>query len=208
MGGLGASTSATAAKTCEGRLRRHGPTALPVAPRTAPSPRSSSPRKFRFTELGRAGARLLHGVRSSEANEAAFKIARQFHAANVEQDPSGPLRYKITRAIASTTATRPGPWPRRARRNGKLGSGRNLPATSKWGLLIPTALESQMNSTGLDLAAALDETIRMEGAETVAAFICEPITSGGGVLVPPENYLKEVRRSLRRPRCVPSWTRS
>ena len=34
----------------------------------------------------------------------------------------------------------------------------------------------------------------MEGAETVAAFICEPITSGGGVLVPPENYLKEVRK--------------
>ena len=47
----------------------------------------------------------------------------------------------------------------------------------------------------MDLAAsALDETIRMEGAETVAAFIWEPITSGGGVLVQEENYLKEVRK--------------
>ena len=57
---------------------------------------------------------------------------------------------------------------------------------------MPLSREEEQH--GLDLAAALDETIRMEGAETVAAFICEPITSGGGVLVPPENYLKEVRK--------------
>ena len=34
----------------------------------------------------------------------------------------------------------------------------------------------------------------MEGEQTVAAFVMEPVMSGGGVLVPHETYLRDVRR--------------
>jgi taurine---2-oxoglutarate transaminase len=41
--------------------------------------------------------------------------------------------------------------------------------------------------------AALDETIRLEGPETIAAFIIEPITGTNGILIPPAGYLEGVR---------------
>ncbi|MGL6280437.1 MAG: aspartate aminotransferase family protein [Gaiella sp.] len=43
------------------------------------------------------------------------------------------------------------------------------------------------------LAAAIDEV----GADRVAAFFCEPIVGAGGVLLPPEGYLAEVREICR-----------
>ncbi|MFC4557801.1 aspartate aminotransferase family protein [Virgibacillus kekensis] len=47
---------------------------------------------------------------------------------------------------------------------------------------------------GTDKAiASLQETIEREGPETIAAFLAEPIQGAGGVLFPPEGYLKKVR---------------
>jgi taurine--2-oxoglutarate transaminase len=41
--------------------------------------------------------------------------------------------------------------------------------------------------------AYLEETIQLEGPETIAAFILEPVTGTNGVLIPPEGYLRGVR---------------
>jgi taurine--2-oxoglutarate transaminase len=41
--------------------------------------------------------------------------------------------------------------------------------------------------------AMIEETIRLEGPHTIAAFILEPITGTNGVLVPPDGYLEGVR---------------
>ncbi len=43
------------------------------------------------------------------------------------------------------------------------------------------------------LAAAIDEV----GPERVAAFFCEPIVGAGGVLLPPDGYLRETERVCR-----------
>jgi adenosylmethionine-8-amino-7-oxononanoate aminotransferase len=40
----------------------------------------------------------------------------------------------------------------------------------------------------------LEQCIEKEGAETIAAFIMEPILGIGGVIIPPDNYLSEIRR--------------
>src|SRR5699024_6683296 len=37
------------------------------------------------------------------------------------------------------------------------------------------------------------EVIQKEGAETIAAFIAEPIIGAGGIILPPQNYFKEIR---------------
>jgi taurine--2-oxoglutarate transaminase len=39
----------------------------------------------------------------------------------------------------------------------------------------------------------LEEVVRLEGPETIAAFIIEPITGTNGILVPPDGYLQGVR---------------
>ncbi len=48
------------------------------------------------------------------------------------------------------------------------------------------------------LARELDETIRAEDPETVAAFFAEPVIGAGGVLVPPDGYFEAVQEVLRR----------
>jgi 4-aminobutyrate--pyruvate transaminase len=46
------------------------------------------------------------------------------------------------------------------------------------------------------LAAELDVLIETEGADTVAAFITEPVLGGGGVIVPPPTYFAEIQKVL------------
>ena len=41
--------------------------------------------------------------------------------------------------------------------------------------------------------ALLRETIELEGPETIAAFILEPVTGTNGILIPPDGYLQGVR---------------
>ncbi|CAM2910867.1 aspartate aminotransferase family protein [Prescottella defluvii] len=48
-----------------------------------------------------------------------------------------------------------------------------------------------------DEAKSLLELIEREGAETIAAFFCEPIIGAGGIYLPPEGYLREVREICR-----------
>ena len=44
-----------------------------------------------------------------------------------------------------------------------------------------------------DYLGQLDETVRLEGPETIAAILLETVTGTNGVIVPPEGYLQGVR---------------
>jgi len=46
--------------------------------------------------------------------------------------------------------------------------------------------------------AYLEETIALEGPETIAAFILEPVTGTNGILIPPDGYLEGVRELCSR----------
>lgn len=48
------------------------------------------------------------------------------------------------------------------------------------------------------LADDLDRLIQREGPDTVAAFIAEPISGAGGVIVPPARYFPEIQAVLRK----------
>ena len=51
--------------------------------------------------------------------------------------------------------------------------------------------------TALEL---LEETIELEGPETIAAFILEPVTGTNGILIPPDGYLQGRARALHEAR--------
>jgi L-2,4-diaminobutyrate transaminase len=52
--------------------------------------------------------------------------------------------------------------------------------------------------TAADYARDLEHTILVEGPETIAAFIAEPVMGTGGVLVPPDDYFGAISKVLDR----------
>ena len=150
----------------------------------------------KISELLEYNAHVYFTASGSEANEAAFKIARQYHAANVENDPSGPLRHKIIarhRAYHGNTA---GAMAATGQAERKIGFGPQPPGYLHVAPPYPYRRHASLTEAehGAEIARQLEEAIQMEGEQTVAAFILEPIMSGGGVLVPTDGYLRDVRR--------------
>ncbi len=64
----------------------------------------------------------------------------------------------------------------------------------------PYAYRSQWRNDpeefGRHCAKAIDDVIRFTTAGDVAAFIAEPVMGEGGIIVPPANYFKEVKKVL------------
>src|SRR5881409_2478433 len=56
----------------------------------------------------------------------------------------------------------------------------------------------QGESVGLAAARMLEEAIVREGADTVGAFLAEPVQGAGGVIVPPADYFPKVREICSR----------
>src|SRR5215210_4821790 len=48
------------------------------------------------------------------------------------------------------------------------------------------------------LAAELEQLIELEGPETIAAFIAEPVMGAGGVIVPPQSYFPKIMEVCQR----------
>ena len=125
----------------------------------------------------------------SEANESAIKFARQYHQSRGE-----PLRTKVLSRRMAYHGTTLGALsatgiPRlREPFQPLLSWFRNVPNTYGWEQSgdIPTA--------ELPCLRAIEEAIIEEGPETVALLIAEPVQNVGGVLVPPEDYWRELRR--------------
>lgn len=126
----------------------------------------------------------------SEANETAFKVARQYHEQNGE-----PERWKFIsryrayhgQTMAALAATG------QAQRKYKYE-----PLTPGFLHVAPPDLYRRPENIdpeayGRECAKDIERTIQWELPETVAAVIMEPIITGGGVLMPPENYLSEVK---------------
>ena len=147
----------------------------------------------KLLELLEFEGKVFFSTSGSEANETAFKIARQYHAQTAPAG-AGP-RYKIISRYRGYHGHTMGALSATAQAERKL----------KYGPLVPGFLhvnppyyyrfgddqpEDVYNAACL---RELEQTILYEGAESVAAIIVEPIISGGGVIVPPEGYLRGVR---------------
>nr|WP_272910161.1 aminotransferase class III-fold pyridoxal phosphate-dependent enzyme [Streptomyces mexicanus] len=48
------------------------------------------------------------------------------------------------------------------------------------------------------LIARLEQLVAAEGADTIAAFIAEPILGAGGIIIPPPGYYARVQEVLAR----------
>jgi taurine-pyruvate aminotransferase len=131
----------------------------------------------------------------SEANEAAFKIARQY----MKQEQPGEYRFKtIGRYFAyhgTTLATLDAGGM--GERKAKFGpfSGDFVHVAQPYCYRCPFGLSYP--DCALACVKNIENTILGEGPETVAEIIIEPVMSGVGVAVPPDEYLPAVEKLCR-----------
>lgn len=132
----------------------------------------------------------------SEANEAGFKVARQY----AKHEFPGEFRFKtIARYYAyhgTTLATLAagGMGERKMKFEPFAGEFIHVPAPTCY--RCPLGLEYP--SCKVACAKAIETTIQGEGPQTVAEVIVEPIMSGVGVAVPPDEYLPMVEQICRK----------
>jgi adenosylmethionine-8-amino-7-oxononanoate aminotransferase len=127
----------------------------------------------------------------SEANDSAFKTARYYWKRKGKPD-----KYKIIArrgsyhgvTLAATFAT--GLEKYHMMFGPAVAGFIHIPAPN------PYRFEGDIKtgeSIGQAAARALEDAIQREGAETIAAFIAEPVMGVGGVIVPPADYFPLIR---------------
>jgi taurine--2-oxoglutarate transaminase len=137
--------------------------------------------------LGRKLAELLPGdidkffftLGGADANENAIKIAR-----TVTGRAKILARYRSYHGSTGTTIQATGD-PRRWAN--EVGGGAVVHVLDPY-----HGIERGWDDAKGSLAL-LDETIQLEGPNTIAAFILEPITGTNGILIPPDGYMQGVR---------------
>jgi len=129
----------------------------------------------------------------SDANETAFRTARLYHAVQGEEK-----RLKIlSRRWAFHGITR------------AAGSATSIPVyhifSQKDPLHIHTSspycfrceFDKSLPDCNYPCVEAVEETIKSEGPETIAAFIAEPVAGTGGIIPPPPEYFQRLAEVCR-----------
>jgi taurine--2-oxoglutarate transaminase len=116
----------------------------------------------------------------AEANENAIKLARFFTGRHKIM-----ARYRSYHGATAGAITLTGDPRRWAAEPGIPGVVHVLDPYH--------GIERGWDSAGSSLAM-MEETIQLEGPQTIAAFILEPVTGTNGILVPPDGYLEGLRR--------------
>jgi putrescine aminotransferase len=126
----------------------------------------------------------------AEANETAFKTARFYWKSagkpNKTKIISRRLGYHGTTLAAMSATGMDWYWPMFEPR---------VPGFVQIDSPYPYWFETDRHDVSPGVAAAdlLEEAIRREGADTVAAFLAEPVQGSGGVIVPPADYFPRIR---------------
>ncbi|WP_268540591.1 aspartate aminotransferase family protein [Bacillus atrophaeus] len=122
----------------------------------------------------------------SEANETAFKIARQYH-----QENGDPGRHKFIsryRAYHGNTMGALAATGQAQRKYKYEPLGQGFLHVSP-----PDLYRNPADEETLESALEIDRTMTWELSETIAGVIMEPIITGGGILMPPDGYMAKVQ---------------
>lgn len=137
--------------------------------------------------------RVYYSNSGSEANEKVYKMVRQ-----ISHHKHGGKKWKILYRDRDYHGTTIGTLatsgqPQRAAQYGPYPDGF---------VAVPHCLEYRaqwdVENYGQRAADAIEEVILREGPDTVGALVLEPVTAGGGVIVPPEGYWQRVQEICRK----------
>lgn len=132
----------------------------------------------------------------SEANEKAFKISRQYFNIKTGDNRKHKIIYRSRdyhgTTLAALSAT--GQPERKASYGPLLEGFVEMPHACCY----RCPFEKTYPGCNTECAQALETVINKEGADTVAAVILEPITAGGGIIVPVDEYYPMIQSICRK----------
>ena len=139
-------------------------------------------------------SRVYYSNSGSEANEKVFKMVRQIsHRHHGGRKSKILYRERDYHGTTTITTLSAGGQPQRVMQYGPLTPGF---------VEVPHCLEYRKQwdgpDYGLRAADSIEEVILREGPDTIGALCLEPITAGGGVIVPPEGYWPRVQEICRK----------
>ncbi len=138
-------------------------------------------------------SRVYYANSGSEANEKVFKMVRQISHRHHGGRKSKILYRERDYHGTTITALSACGQPQRAAQYGPYTPGF---------VEVPHCLEYRkqwdVENYGERAADAIEEVILREGADTIGAICLEPVTAGGGVIVPPAGYWERVQEICKR----------
>ncbi len=143
-----------------------------------------------------ARGRVLFANSGSESNDTAFKLVRYYNNAR-----GRPLKKKIIarqkayHGVTAAAASMSGLATMHQHFDLPLPGILRVGAPHFYGGGLPGESEAAFV---LRLAQELEALIEHEGADTIAAFIAEPVQGAGGVIIPPTGYFERVQAILKR----------
>ncbi len=145
--------------------------------------------------------RVYYSNSGSEANEKAFKLVRQLAQQNSQKDSHKPHgKYKILyrdrdyHGTTITTLSASGHQQRKAQYGPYTPGFAEVPHCCCY----RCPFNKTYGNCEIECAKAVEQIILEEGPESIGSLILEPITAGGGVIVPPEEYLPIVAEICQR----------
>ena len=129
--------------------------------------------------------KFLFTLGGADANENAIKLARGFTGKNKILAHYRSYHGATYGAVALTGDLRRTAWE-------PYVMAGVLHVLNPYAYRSPFNPENEMEFT-LDQLNYLEEVIRCEKAESIAAFILEPVTGTNGIIIPPSGYLQGVR---------------
>lgn len=138
-------------------------------------------------------SRVYYSNSGSEANEKVYKMVRQIahrhHGGKKwkilyrDRDYHGTTIGTLATSGQDQRAAQYGPYP-----DGFVRVPHCLEYRKQW----------DVENYGERAADAIEEVILREGADTIGAIVLEPVTAGGGVIVPPKGYWERVQEICRK----------
>jgi taurine-pyruvate aminotransferase len=122
----------------------------------------------------------------SEANEAAFKIVRQYH-----QQKGDSNRYKIVSRYRAYHGSSMGALAATGQAQRKYKYEPLAPGFIH--VAPPDSYRDEFSAADPHGVRDIDRAMTWELSETIAAMIMEPIITGGGVIVPPDGYMNAAK---------------
>ena len=144
--------------------------------------------------------RVLFANSGSESNDTAFKLVRYIHNARGEPNKKKIIaRQKGYHGVTAAAASLSGLATMHQHFDLPLPGVLRVSAPHFYGGGKPGESEAAFVDR---LIVELEELIAREGADTIGAFIAEPVQGAGGVIIPPAGYFERVQAVLKRNRIL------